>query len=420
MIYEALIRSKRLREVVHRSPLEPYIDGFVAAIGEVGYTSGSLYDLVLGATQFARHLAAAGVTDVSSLRDRDILDFVATLPACRCRGRYEMKSVRRSRGAHHILRYLRTIGVAPPEPKLERMYSWVLREWLAFLQHHRGLAPNSLDLYRRQLEPFLEHLGTETAPDRFAALSPERVRTYLQQQAPLFARVTRKNLVITLRSFLRFAFSRGYLARDLADALERVPCFTHDRLPRGPRWEDLEKLLATVDRSNVQGRRDFAILIVLITYGVRAGQLVGLRLEDVHWRESTIVFPAAKGGRRIEAPLTPAVGNALAIYLREGRPTTPERRVFLCLHPPFPPLAAGSVYNIVSRAFERAQVSSPHRGSHAIRHAWATRAMAQGQSLKTIADLLGYRSLESTRIYTKVDLVQLRSVGLPWPQEVQP
>jgi site-specific recombinase XerD len=392
------------------------MDGFVAAVGQVGYTPGSLYDLVLGATQFARYLAAAGITDVSALRDRDIEDFIATLPVYRCRG----KSARRSRGANHVLRYLRTIGVTPPEPKPERTYSWVLREWLAFLQHHRGLASNSLDLYRRHLEPFLEYLDADAAPGRFGALSPERVRKYLQRQAPLFARVTRKNLVITLRSFLCFAFSHGYLARDLADALERVPCFSQDRLPRGPKWEDLEKLLSTVERSTVQGRRDFAILLVLITYGIRAGQLVGLRLEDVHWRESKILFPAAKAGRRIEAPLAPAVGNALAIYVREGRPTTAERRVFLSLHPPFLPLAAGSVYNVVSRAFGRALVGSPHRGSHAIRHAWATRAMAQGQSLKTIADLLGHRSLESTRIYAKVDSVQLRSVGLAWPQEVQP
>lgn len=174
-----------------------------------------------------------------------------------------------------------------------------------------------------------------------------------------------------------------------------------------------------MDQSTPQGRRDFAILTVLIAYGVRAGQLVGLRLDDVRWRESTILFPKAKGGRRIEAPLTPAVGNAIASYLRDGRPATPDRHIFLSLHPPFPPLAATSIYRVVSQAFERAQVDSPHRGSHAIRHAWATRAMAQGQSLKAIADLLGHRSLESTRIYTKVDLVQLRSVGLAWPQEVQ-
>lgn len=404
--------------MVRQSPLAPHIDEFVAAVAKIGYTSGSLYGLALGATWFARHLTNTGKTDLSELCDRDIVDFVATLPVCYYRGR-EMKSTLGSRAANHLLRYLRTIGITRPEPQSERIYSWVLNEWLVFLQHHRGLASNSLNLYRLNVERFLEQLGTDATPDRFAALSPEIVRTYLQRQAPLFAHVTRKNLVITLRSFLRFAFNQGYLTRDLADALERVPCFTHDRLPRGPKWEDLDKLLTTVDQSTVEGRRDFAILTVLITYGVRAGQLVRLRLDDVHWGESTIRFPEAKCGRSIEAPLTPAVGNAIASYLRDARPMTPERQIFLSLHPPFPPLAATSIYRVVSRAFERAEVSSPHRGSHAIRHAWATRAMAQGQSLKAIADLLGHRSLESTRIYTKVDSIQLRSVGLAWPQEVQ-
>jgi integrase/recombinase XerD len=117
--------------------------------------------------------------------------------------------------------------------------------------------------------------------------------------------------------------------------------------------------------------------------------------------------------------MTTTVGDALLQYIRDGRPATVVRQVFLSLDPPFQPLAAGSVYNIVSRAFRLSGIGSPHHGSHAIRHAWATRAFAQGQSLKTVADLLGHRSLESTRIYTKVDYGQLRSVGLSWPEEVR-
>src|ERR1019366_3464877 len=151
------------------------------------------------------------------------------------------------------------------------------------------------------------------------------------------------------------------------------------------------------------------------TYGVRAGQLSGLRLEDVHWRDARITFPAAKRGRLINAPLTAAVGDALLQYMREGRPNSGAREVFLSSDPPFQPLAAGSVYNVVCRPPRQSAITSPHQGSHAIRHAWATRALAQGQRLKTIADLLGHRSIESTRIYTKVDYAQLRSVRLPRP-----
>jgi len=418
--FESIIRSRRVREAVRGGPLGPYLDGFVAAVASVGYTSRSLYDLVLGASQFGRYLSARGVTEVRELRDRHVQDFIRTLPVCRCCNGYLMPSVRGSRGAHHLLHYLRTRSIVPPEPVPDLPYTWLLEEWLAVLRRHRGLAPKSIELYRQQVEPFLHDLQGDARPDRFATLSPTRVREYLQREAPRFARVTRKNLVLTLRSLLGFAFTTGYLQRDVARTIERVPCFTLDRLPRGPKWEDLPKLLATVDRSTPLGRRDYAILLMLITYGVRAGQLTSLRLDDVHWRADQMAFPPAKRGRPIEVPLRPAVGAALLAYLRHDRPVSAARQVFLCLAPPFRPLAAGSVYNVVAQAFRIAGIASPHRGSHAIRHAWATRALAQGQRLKTLADLLGHRSLESTRIYTKVDYPQLRSVGLPWPEEVAP
>jgi integrase/recombinase XerD len=416
---ESIIRSGQVREAVRSSCLGPYIDGFVDAAATVGYTQSSFRDLVVGASQFARFLTASGITDVRQLRDHHVQSFIGTLRVCQRKKGYSMPAGRGSRAARSALRYLRASGIVPPEPAADRVYTWVLEKWITFLYRHRGLAANSVALYRRTVEPFLQELREDAMPDRFAALSAMRVREYLQHRAPRFARVTRKNLVITLRSFLRFAFGSGYLQRDVAGAIERVPCFTLDRLPRGPKWEDLPKMLATIDRGSKPGRRNFAILLTLMTYGVRAGQLTSLRLDDVNWRDSQIIFPRAKRGRPINAPLTAAVGDALLQYIREGRPVTRERRVFLSLVPPYRPLAAGSVYNVVAQAFLDSGIASPHRGSHAIRHTWATRAFAQGQRLKTVADLLGHRSLESTRIYTKVDYTQLRSVGLCWPAEVR-
>lgn len=418
MTFASIVRSRQVQEAVRSSPLGPYMDGFVEAAAAFGYTRSSFYDLVLGASQFARFLAATGMTDVEQIRDHHVKSFVRTRPTSRCGNGYSMRSVRANRGARKILRHLRASGIVPPEPR-DQAYGWILDEWVIFLRRHRGLTPNSLNLYRHVVEGFLEDLREEARQERFAALSPTRVRDYLQRKAPLFARITRKNLVVTLRSFLRFAFSFGHLQRDVASTIERVPCFTLDSLPRGPKWEDLPKLLATVDRGTKSGRRDFAILLILLTYGVRAIQLTSLRLEDVRWRDSQIIFQPAKRGRQILAPLTAAVGEALVQYIRDGRPGSPTRQVFVSFTAPFQPLTAGSLYNVVSQAFLRSGIASPHRGSHAIRHAWATRAFAQGQSLKTVADLLGHRSLESTRIYTKVDYTQLRSVGLCWPGEVR-
>lgn len=417
MTFDSVIRSAWLRAAVRTSAVGSFIDGFVAAVARVGYTPESLYGLVHGSTRFIRYLTDAEIRDVALLRDRHVEEFLSTLPTYLCCNGYRMRHVAGTRGAHHLMQYLRAIGVTPVEPPVARPYSWVLDEWTVFLRQHQGLAAASVQMYRGKVKPFLADLDADAAPDRFGTLTPERIGQYLRRQAPRFGRTTRKDLVITLRSFLRYAWSRGYLPRDLSDTLIRVPCFSQDRLPRGPKWSDVVKLLTTVDRSTGQGRRDFAVLLILITYGIRSSQLVHLSLDDLDWRASTMRLPAAKRGRRVEVPITPAVGHALIDYVRDGRPKTAGRLIFLSFDPPFRPLAPGSIYNVVSKAFRRAAIVTPHRGSHAIRHAWATRAMAQGQRLKTIADLLGHRSLESTRIYTKVDVGQLRTVGLSWPAE---
>jgi integrase/recombinase XerD len=396
------------------------MEEFIKEQESIGYTYSSLYDAVLGASWFARHLTATEVADVRQIRDYHVRDFIETLPILKWRGRKcSTPSSRGIRGARAIVKHLRAKGFMPPEPIPANCYSWLLEPWIAFLAQHGGLAAGTLYNYRSYGEQFLRSLGEEATPDRFAALSPAYVREYLQREAARFAFKTRNNLVSSLRSLFRFAHSAGHLQSDVASTIGRVPCSNLDRLPRGPKWEDLPKVLAAIDSGTKQGLRDYAMLLTLITYGVRASQLASVRLDDVHWREDQIIFPSAKGGRTVSAPLTAAVGEALLKYIRDGRPATEARRVFLSFATPFHPLSARSVYNVVSRAFKLSGVASPHRGSHAIRHAWATRAFAQGHSLKTVCDLLGHRSIESTRIYTKVDYKQLRQVGLPWPEEVQ-
>jgi len=315
------------------------------------------------------------------------------------------------------LHYLRQIGVVPVAPPPSHPFSALLEEWLDFLRNHRGLAEKSLNLYRRHITRFLEYIGHDATPARLKQVSLEQIRSYLRIKASTYGRSERKALVSTLRIFIRWALGQGYLQRDLTLAVERVPSFKHEHLPRGPDWKDLPKLLTVPDRRTRQGRRDYAILVILVTYGVRAHQVVSLKLEDVDWRGMRIHFGAAKRGRDIKVPLTPIAGGALAEYLRRGRPATPIRSIFLCVNPPIRPLVSGSIRNIVSRAFLLAGVPTPHLGSHAIRHAWATRMLAQSQPLKTIADLMGHRSIETTRIYTKVDYEQLRTVALPWPKE---
>lgn len=319
--------------------------------------------------------------------------------------------------ARHLLRYTRTVGIVAPEREgALPCYAPLLAEWLAFLKQHRGLTPGTLDLYGRYVGRFLKTLGPEATDSGLGRLDVARVRAYVSRAAHGRSRSVRKAVVSTLRSFLRFARDRGYLTDDLSATVERVPCFKHERLPRGPRWEDALRLLEVPGCTTTRGRRDYAILQLLLSYGVRARQVSGLCLDDIRWRQEQIRFAPLKGGRQVVVPLLPTVGDALLHYLQAGRPSTAIRHLFLSSHPPFPPLRSAAISSLVARTMEHAQIETPHRGSHALRHAWATRLLAEGQSLKTIADLLGHRSLETTRIYAKVDFTRLRTVGLPWPE----
>lgn len=146
---------------------------------------------------------------------------------------------------------------------------------------------------------------------------------------------TRKAVTSTLRIFLRFAWRRGWTQQNLSALVLSPPCFRQQELPRGPRWEDVLKLPPTADRSTARGLRDYAILLTLITYGARAGQLCALRLADLNWRGSTLRFCAAKQGKAVELPLLDPVGEAIVDYLRRGRPSSVSRAVFLSSKPPF-------------------------------------------------------------------------------------
>jgi integrase/recombinase XerD len=368
---------------------------------------------------YSYHLGQQGLTDLSSLTDQQVRDYVGSTPLTLLRGKYPVHESLAARSAPRILCYLRSVGVVPPVLS-PPMPLWVplLDEWLSFLRQHRGLTEGTLAGRRYCVGRFLASLGADATPDRLKNVTPENVRSFLRTEAVRNARSQCKSLVSMLRLFLGFALDRGYLRQDLRLTIEGVPSFRHDRLPRGPRWEDALKLLTTADRATVEGRRDYAVLLLFLSYGVRLSQVTLLTLDDILWRSRLIRFRPVKRGQSIEVPLLPAVGDALLDYIRCGRPQTRERRIFFRLLAPVRPLGPGAITHIVERAFRLSGVRTPHWGSHSLRHAWATQMLREGRSLKAIADLLGHRELDSTQIYAKVDFRKLAEVPLPWPVTV--
>lgn len=227
-------------------------------------------------------------------------------------------------------------------------------------------------------------------------------------------------IVSDMRSFLRFLTMRGILQKDLSADLPNIRVPRDAQIPSVWEQELVARLLEAVDRSSAKGKRDYAILLLACRLGMRAGDIRTLKLDQIHWGDSTIEVAQSKTSTPLRLPLTNEVGEALIDYLKSGRPQTEHREVFLKVNPPFDPFTGNNLHHIVTywRLLAGIRFRSPQkRGMHSLRHTLATRLLEKGTPLTTIAEILGHTSLESTRIYAKADVEALRSVALD-PEEV--
>lgn len=221
-------------------------------------------------------------------------------------------------------------------------------------------------------------------------------------------------LVTALRSFLRYLQHQGTITADLAVCVPTVARWSFASLPKFLPAGSVEKVLDRSDRQSLIGRRDYAILLLLARLGLRACEVVALNLEDIDWENARITI-RAKGGRWNQLPLPADVGEALASYLRHGRPCCSCRRVFIRSKAPQAGFTGSqSICALVRSALNRAGVESVRKGSHLFRHSLATSMIRKGASLDEIGELLRHRSPNTTAIYAKVDLPALRSLALPW------
>lgn len=238
---------------------------------------------------------------------------------------------------------------------------------------------------------------------------------FVQQQAAVLHVTASKQMTSALRSFLRYARYKGYIETDLTGAVPTVASWSMASIPKSLPRDQVELVLFSSDRHTATGKRDYAILLLLARLGLRAGEIVSLVLEDIDWQAGQITVHG-KSGHRPQLPLPTDVGEALAIYLRDGRPRTSSRAVFLREKAPLCGFKGpAAVSCIVMRALARAGIATPRKGAHQFRHALATEMLRQGATLYEIGELLGHRCPDTTAIYAKVDLGSLRTLALPWP-----
>ena len=221
-----------------------------------------------------------------------------------------------------------------------------------------------------------------------------------------------------LRVFLRYLHREGYLARDLSGAVEGPQVYRLSTIPRSITWDDVRRMLDGVDRRTVAGRRDYAILLLLVSYGLRAREVAALTLDNLDWGNERLRIPERKAGHSTAYPLSPVVGEAILAYLRSGRPTTADRHLFFRVVAPLTPITYNVVGCQAAHYLRKAGVQVPRPGSHTLRHTCVQRLVDGGFSLKTIGDYVGHRQPSSTQIYSKVSLDALRAVACGPGEEV--
>ncbi len=287
----------------------------------------------------------------------------------------------------------------------------MLTSFCDWMRRQRGVSDATLSIYRFELRAFIKKLGEE--PRMYDA---RNLRQFVLDKSQHSGWASARKCICAIRMFLRFLISQG---RCPASLYASVPTFVHWRLSALPRYlqpDQVEQVIASPDLTTSLGRRNRAILLLLARLGLRAGDIVQLRLGDLDWREGTICV-SGKGRRQTVLPLTQEVGDALAAYIKDHRPQADTDAVFVRSFAPYRAFAdSTSISILVARAMRRVGINCPRGAAHILRHSVASTMLRQGLSLQDIAGVLRHRSLLTTEIYAKVDVLMLRQIAQPWPE----
>ncbi len=392
--------------------LETHIESFLKHLRAAGYAECTLRKKRPIVASFVRWTRRKQVS-VENLNESLIAAFEKRSPRRRkARVALEMAVLRL------FLGYLRPEAGVPTPPL--RITSSPARElhgrYVDYLRDERGLAENSISVYAFYVHHFLNALerrcGSVSAQRLDALIVQDYLLDCIRGRSSEYSRL----LSIALRSFLRFLYLRGETTIDLSLSVPMVRRWSQATVPALLSTDEVERILSATDRATATGRRDHAILLLLARLGLRAGEIVLLELDDIHWRTAEIVV-RGKGRVLDRLPLLSDIGEALALYLRKDRSCSSSRRVFLRTHAPRVGLAGpAAVGGIVRGAIARAGVRRRSRGAaHLFRHSLATRMIRSGASIAAISQVLRHRSQDSTAIYAKVAFEALRGVARPWP-----
>ena len=397
--------NSRVSGVRVTGPLVPFIDAYRGELARRGYTVRSqvneLRQVARLSTWLEQHGVEAGQVDMELMRRFEAWQKET--------GRFCSQWSRP--GLLCLLDVLRVAGAVTDraEPAASSGSQLLLARFERFLLVERALAAGTVVGYVASAERFLADVPVHQLP----ALSSAQVSAAVLARSQVVAVSTSQNFIAALRAFLRFCFLDGMLETDLSKAALAATGRRRSMLPWGISKTHAEAILVSCDRRTATGRRDYAMLTLLLRLGLRRSEVAGLRLDDIDWRAGELIV-RGKGSRTDRLPLPADVGQAIGGYLRRGRPASDGRELFLRGRAPVGPIGSGTVASTVRRACRRAGI--PEVGSHRLRHTVACEMVAAGVPLIEVGQVLRHHSLQTTASYARVDLDRLRMLALPWPE----
>ena len=394
-------RSTRQRYAT--GPAGPVLDGFACALLAEGYSLATCRDHLRTAEALGTWAARRGIA-LTELDEAVLARF-----GRRRRERHAAYD-RTPFRAQRFLRHLRETGMVTSSAP-SAFHSALVFELAAWLRDQQGLADTTVTRTAQVAQAYLDTVGEE--PDRWTALG---VREFLLGFVRAHAASSAGLAATCLRRFLRYCVAHSRCVPALVEAVPKVPTWRMTRLPRYLPSEDVERVITCAGQAG-PALRNRALVLLLARLGLRSHEVVRLRLGDIDWTSGRLRV-VGKGGREAQLPLPQDAGDAVLSYLRTERPPASTDVVFLSSRAPIGPLRTAGLRDVVARAIERAAVQAPSRGPHLQRHSLATRWLRDGAALDSIGAVLRHRHVDTTALYAKVDVVQLRQVAQPWPGEV--
>lgn len=404
---ESFFEKRFVLERFRASPVGSYIDGFATWLIAQGYSFQTGGSCLRHAVHLGRWMEPRGLP-LSALGEPVIAAFMAHLPTCDCHDERAGSHERALARLRVFRRYLQDIGVVvrPTETIVDDP---LVTDFIAWMRRQRGVKEFTVKAYSRVVRGLLGHVGNDPA-----AFTVRALRAAVLALADGHGASKGDQVVTATRMFLRQLAVLGRCDSALADGIPRPAQWSQTTLPKHLPSADVEKVIAGCDTSTEAGLRDRAIMLLLARLGVRADEVVALRLADIDWKESSLRM-IGKGRREAWLPLPQDVGDAILAYVEHARPKIIDVHVFLTARAPWTAIRHNAtIANIVGRAIRRAGVDAPAFGSHVLRHSAATSMLRDGASLHGIATILRHQSIDTTVEYARVDQRLLGLVAQPW------